>query len=165
MCRVFGHACTSGPTCWSGWITTPSNERTIEGAVKVSDHELPRWVTIKQAAEFYQLDPKTIRRMIAHGKLRARRVGERSIRVDRESVRRLIADGELTGYFIGRGHRMLRVDLDEIDGKLVRPIGFHWNDPSAKPREGPLTKLAVPPSPGQRVRSLVERGASKICST
>jgi excisionase family DNA binding protein len=51
------------------------------------------------------------------------------------TVRRLIADGELTGYFIGRGHRMLRVDLDEIDGKLMRPIGFHWNDASAKPRE------------------------------
>jgi excisionase family DNA binding protein len=57
-----------------------------QGAVKVSDQELPRWVTIKQAAEYYQLDPKTIRRMIAHGKLKARRVGERSIRVDRESL-------------------------------------------------------------------------------
>ena len=65
------------PTCWSGWITTPSNERTIEGTVKVSDQELPRWVTIKQAAEYYQLDPKTIRRMIAQGKLKARRVGEK----------------------------------------------------------------------------------------
>jgi excisionase family DNA binding protein len=52
----------------------------------VSDQELPRWVTIKQAAEYYQLDPKTIRRMIAHGKLQARRVGERSIRVDRGSL-------------------------------------------------------------------------------
>jgi excisionase family DNA binding protein len=52
----------------------------------VIDQELPRWVTIKQAAEYYQLDPKTIRRMIAHGKLKARRVGERSIRVDRESL-------------------------------------------------------------------------------
>ena len=40
----------------------------------MSDQELPRWVTIKQAAEYYQLDPKTIRRMIAHGKLKARRV-------------------------------------------------------------------------------------------
>jgi excisionase family DNA binding protein len=56
------------------------------GAVKVSDQELPRWVTIKQAADYYQLDPKTIRRIIAHGKLKARCVGERSIRVDRESL-------------------------------------------------------------------------------
>jgi excisionase family DNA binding protein len=31
-------------------------------------------VTIKQAAEYYQLDPKTTRRMIAQGKLKARRV-------------------------------------------------------------------------------------------
>jgi hypothetical protein len=37
----------------------------------------------QQAAEYYQLDPKTIRRMIARGKLKARPVGERSIRVDR----------------------------------------------------------------------------------
>ena len=43
-------------------------------------------MTIKQAAEYYQLDPKTIRRMIAQGKLKARRVGERNIRVDRESL-------------------------------------------------------------------------------
>jgi excisionase family DNA binding protein len=43
-------------------------------------------LTIKQVADYYQLDPKTIRRMIAHGKLKARRVGERSIRVDRESL-------------------------------------------------------------------------------
>ena len=52
----------------------------------MSDQELPRWVTIKQAAEYYQLDSKTIRRMIAQGKLKARRVGEGSIRVDRESL-------------------------------------------------------------------------------
>jgi excisionase family DNA binding protein len=60
--------------------------RASKGAVKVSDQELPRWVTIKQAAEYYQLDPKTIRRMIARGKLKARRIGEKSIRVDRESL-------------------------------------------------------------------------------
>jgi excisionase family DNA binding protein len=57
------------------------------------------------------------------------------LKISDRTARRLIADGELAGYFIGRGHRMLRVDLDEIDGKLMRPTGFHWNDPSAKPRE------------------------------
>ena len=57
------------------------------------------------------------------------------LKISDRTVRRLIADGELTGYFIGRGHRMLRVDLDEIDEKLMRPTGFHWNDPSAKPRK------------------------------
>jgi excisionase family DNA binding protein len=56
------------------------------------------------------------------------------LKISDRTVRRLIADGELTGYSIGRGRRMVRVDLDEIDGKLMRPIGFHWNDPSAKPR-------------------------------
>ncbi|AGB26277.1 DNA-binding protein, excisionase family [Mycobacterium sp. JS623] len=61
------------------------------------------------------------------------------LKISDRTVRRLIADGELTGYSIGRSHRMLRVDLDEIDEKLMRPISFHWNDPSAKPRkrEGP----------------------------
>lgn len=64
----------------------------------MSGQELPRWVTIKQAAEYYELGPKTIRRMIAHGKLKARRVGERSIRVDRESRLELgrVSIGELT---------------------------------------------------------------------
>jgi excisionase family DNA binding protein len=57
------------------------------------------------------------------------------LKISDRTVRRLIADGKLTGYFIGRGHRMLRVDHDEIDEKLMRPNGFHWNDPSAKPRK------------------------------
>jgi excisionase family DNA binding protein len=33
------------------------------------------------------------------------------LKISDRTVRRLIADGELTGYFIGRGHLMLRVDL------------------------------------------------------
>jgi excisionase family DNA binding protein len=85
------------------------------------------------------------------------------LKISDRTVRRLIADGELTGYSIGRGHRMLRVDLDEIDGNLMRPIGFHWNDPSAGDRHcgagavtamgltgrGPLTDPAsTRPTPG-----------------
>jgi excisionase family DNA binding protein len=52
-------------------------------------------------------------------------------------VRNLIMEGEISGYRIGSyaRHRTLRVDLDEIDEKLVRPIGPYWNDPSAKPRK------------------------------
>ncbi len=50
------------------------------------------------------------------------------LKIGDRTVHRLIADGELTGYFIGRGHRMLRVDLDEIDGKLMRSIiGATWS--------------------------------------
>jgi excisionase family DNA binding protein len=56
-------------------------------------------------------------------------------------VRNLIREGEIKGYRIGSyaRHRTLRVDLDEIDEKLMQPIGPYWNDPSAKPRkrEGP----------------------------
>lgn len=58
-------------------------------------------------------------------------------------VRNLIAEGEIKGYRIGSDarHRTIRVDLDEIDEKLMQPIGPYWNDPSAKPpkREGPRT--------------------------
>ncbi|MCW2560338.1 MAG: DNA-binding protein excisionase family [Mycobacterium sp.] len=52
-------------------------------------------------------------------------------------VRNLIMEGEISGYRIGSyaRHRTLRVDLDEIDEKLMRPIGPYWNDPSAKPRK------------------------------
>jgi excisionase family DNA binding protein len=52
-------------------------------------------------------------------------------------VRNLIAEGELSGYRIGSyaRHRTLRVDLDEIDDKLMRPVGPHWNDPTVRPRK------------------------------
>jgi excisionase family DNA binding protein len=36
------------------------------------------------------------------------------------TIRRRIADGTLTGY--RTGPKLLRVDLDEIDSKLLRPI-------------------------------------------
>jgi excisionase family DNA binding protein len=52
-------------------------------------------------------------------------------------VRNLIMEGEIKGYRIGSyaRHRTLRVDLDELDKKLMQPIGRYWNDPSAKPRK------------------------------
>jgi hypothetical protein len=53
MCRVFDRAYISGSTCGSDWIAIRFDEWPIEGVVKVSDQELPRWVTIKQAAEYY----------------------------------------------------------------------------------------------------------------
>jgi excisionase family DNA binding protein len=52
-------------------------------------------------------------------------------------VRNLIAEGEIKGYRIGSysRHRTLRVDLDEIDEKLMQPVGPYWNDSAAKPRK------------------------------
>jgi len=64
-----------------------------------------RYITIADAAEYLQISDRT--------------------------VRRLIADGELTGYRIGRSSRLIRVDLDEIDEQLMRPI----NEPPRKPRK------------------------------
>ncbi|WP_006247204.1 excisionase family DNA-binding protein [Mycolicibacterium tusciae] len=44
------------------------------------------------------------------------------LQVSDRTVRRLIADGELTGYRMGRSRRTIRVDLNEIDEQLMRPM-------------------------------------------
>ncbi|MCX2934719.1 helix-turn-helix domain-containing protein [Mycobacterium sp. CVI_P3] len=48
---------------------------------------LPRWVTLPQAADYYQVSPHLIRRMIAYEQLDARRIGTSgAIRIDRDSL-------------------------------------------------------------------------------
>jgi hypothetical protein len=47
----------------------------LPGEPDPPSQELPRWVTIKQAAEHYQVSPKLIRMLIAHQQLDARRIG------------------------------------------------------------------------------------------
>lgn len=48
---------------------------------------LPRWVTIKQAAAYYQISTHLVRTLIAHEQLDARRIGDsRTLRVDRDSL-------------------------------------------------------------------------------
>ncbi|MFE1663427.1 helix-turn-helix domain-containing protein [Microbacterium sp. P02] len=44
-------------------------------------------VTVQQAAEEWQVDPKTVRRWIAAGIVSAERVGPRLIRVDLNSLK------------------------------------------------------------------------------
>jgi excisionase family DNA binding protein len=55
-----------------------------------------RYVTIAETAKYLQISDRT--------------------------VRRLIADGELTGYRMGRSRRVIRVNLNEIDEQLMRPL-------------------------------------------
>lgn len=55
-----------------------------------------RYITIAEAAEYLQISART--------------------------VRRLIRDGELNGYRIGQAGRLIRFDMNEIDGQLMRPI-------------------------------------------
>ncbi|MGA9676713.1 MAG: helix-turn-helix domain-containing protein [Mycobacterium sp.] len=43
----------------------------------------------RQAAEFFGVDVRTVRRWISDGRLTAHRVGPRLIRIDRESILRL----------------------------------------------------------------------------
>jgi excisionase family DNA binding protein len=69
------------------------------------------------------------------------------LKVSDRTVRRMIADGELTGYRMGRG-RTLRVDLNEIDENLMRPIGGTvWRDtaPRARARGQPGAQWTPPP--------------------
>ncbi|MGB3352677.1 MAG: helix-turn-helix domain-containing protein [Mycobacterium sp.] len=47
---------------------------------------LPARLSIQQAAAAFGLSPKTIRRWIAEGRIRAYRLGSRTIRVDRDSL-------------------------------------------------------------------------------
>ena len=62
----------------------------LRGEPEVPPQELPRWVTLKQAGDYYQVSPNQIRRIIAHEQLDARRIGSsRSIRIDRESLLQL----------------------------------------------------------------------------
>ncbi|MDP7735128.1 helix-turn-helix domain-containing protein [Mycobacterium paragordonae] len=55
-----------------------------------------RYITIAETAEYLQISPRT--------------------------VRRLITDGELTGYRMGNSRRTIRVDLNEVDEQLMRPL-------------------------------------------
>ncbi|WP_287041727.1 helix-turn-helix domain-containing protein [Mycobacterium sp.] len=51
---------------------------------------LPRWVTLAQAANYYQVSSHLIRQLIAHEQLDARRIGSgRAIRIDRDSLLQL----------------------------------------------------------------------------
>jgi excisionase family DNA binding protein len=56
--------------------------KTITGGLE----SLPATITIHQAAEALDLTPKTIRRYIASGRLKATRLGPRLIRVDKASL-------------------------------------------------------------------------------
>lgn len=55
-----------------------------------------RYITIAEAADYLQISTRT--------------------------VRRLIRDGELNCYRIGQSGRLIRVDMNEIDGQLMWPI-------------------------------------------
>ena len=67
---------------WSGLDLEPLTDKEYAAMAD----ELARWVTIKQAAAYYQISGHTVRRMIALGELKAKRIGPKTIRIDRESL-------------------------------------------------------------------------------
>ena len=46
----------------------------------------PSWVSIQHAADYYSVSTQTIRRWIANGDLRAKRIGPQLVRVDMASL-------------------------------------------------------------------------------
>lgn len=44
------------------------------------------WWTVKQTADYFQCSEAHVRRMIARGDLKAKRVGQRLVRVHRDSL-------------------------------------------------------------------------------
>ncbi len=62
----------------------------MRGEPAVPEEVVPRWVTLKQAKNYYQVSQHLIRQLIAHEQLDARRIGSsRTIRIDRESLQML----------------------------------------------------------------------------
>jgi excisionase family DNA binding protein len=55
--------------------------------------DMPKAVTVKQAAQMTGLSERTIRRLIDRGELPCVRVGGRSIRIRVEDIRRLLDAG------------------------------------------------------------------------
>jgi excisionase family DNA binding protein len=54
----------------------------------MSEHKttLPPWPSMRQGAEYLNVSEKTIRRYIAQGRIKAKRVGPRLIRIERDSL-------------------------------------------------------------------------------
>ncbi|WP_442929098.1 helix-turn-helix domain-containing protein [Mycobacterium sp. MS1601] len=51
---------------------------------------LPPWLTSRQTADYLQCSTKHVRRLLAAGQLRGRRIGRRAIRIDRGSLLTLV---------------------------------------------------------------------------
>ena len=50
----------------------------------------PDWLTKKQAADIFQVSPRTVDRYIKDGKLQATRLSRRAVRISATSVERLL---------------------------------------------------------------------------
>ena len=62
----------------------------LRGEPNFPQQPLPRWVTINQAAAYYQISPHLTRRLVAQDQLDARYIGKSNrIRIDRESLLQL----------------------------------------------------------------------------
>ncbi len=58
----------------------------MTGVTIATTDTLPARSSIQQAAAWLGVDPKTVRRYIAQGRIKAVRIGPRLIRIERESL-------------------------------------------------------------------------------
>jgi excisionase family DNA binding protein len=74
----------------SNWFDTPVSQSVrgsnVGAMTAATADTLPPRPSIQQAAAWLGVDPKTVRRYIAQGKLKAVRIGPKLIRVERESL-------------------------------------------------------------------------------
>ena len=80
--------------------------------------ELPRWVTLKQAAEYYQVSPHLIRALIAHEQLDARRIGS-SAKLPK-SIGTMPATGALTEAAVGLQVQESTAEVPGLEAKSDR---------------------------------------------
>lgn len=84
--------------------------------------------------------PENKPRLVATG------VAAKRYSVSNQTVRRWIAAGRITAYRVGP--KLIRVDLDEIDAKVMHEIptvDFSDLDQQNHPSAGPTSLLATPP--------------------
>ncbi|WP_198957230.1 helix-turn-helix domain-containing protein [Mycobacterium lehmannii] len=67
---------------WSGLDLKPLTDEEYDAMAD----EIPCWLTIKQAAAYYQISQHTVRKMISIGDLKAKRIGPKMIRIERDSL-------------------------------------------------------------------------------
>ena len=61
----------------------------LPGMATTNKAPLPPLPSVKQAANYVGVDPQTVRRWISQGRLSAKRIGPRLIRLDRDEVLQL----------------------------------------------------------------------------
>ena len=78
---------------------TQTRSTTRRGTAPEPAPRPPRYASFEEAAEYLRVNPKTVRRYVASGRLTGYRVGERLLRVDLNEVDALLRPIPTGGIF------------------------------------------------------------------